>query len=72
MPITLPDNLFSVEKWKAFKGKYPPGSNIEHRIIIVFKHNGVLKYFHVTSKVENACKAAKKDPKSLVRLNSKD
>jgi hypothetical protein len=34
MPITLPDNLFDIEKWKAFKGKYPPGSGMEHRIIL--------------------------------------
>jgi len=72
MHITLPDNLFNVEKWKAFKGKYPPGSDIDHRIIIVFKHDDILKCFYVTSKVENARKMAKKDLKSLVCLNSED
>jgi len=72
MQITLPDNLVSVGKWQAFRGKYPSGSNVEHRIIIVFKQDGILKYLYVTSKIENAIKAAKKDPKSLVRLNSKD
>jgi len=72
MPIIFPDNLFDVEKWKAFKGKYPPGSDMEHRIIIVFKHGDILKCFHVTSKIESARKMAKKDPKSLVCLNVGD
>jgi len=72
MPILFPDNLFEVEKWKAFKGRYPLDSDTDHRIIIVFKREGVLKYFYVTSQVEKARKVAKKDPKSLVLLNSED
>jgi len=72
MPITFPDDLLIIKKWKAFKGKYPPGSDINHRIIIVFKCDDILKCFHVTSKVENARKMAKKDLKSLVCLNSED
>jgi len=54
MPIIFPDNLFKVEKWKAFKGKYPPGSDIDHRIIIVFKYGSILRYFYVTSQVEKS------------------
>jgi len=72
MPITFPDNLFEVEKWKAFKGRYPSDSNIDHRIIIVFKRDGVLKYFIITSQVDKARKIAKKDPKSLIFLNHED
>jgi hypothetical protein len=72
MHITLPNNLFSVEKWKAFKGRYPPGSDTDHRIIIVFKQDGILKYFYVTSQVEKARKMAKKDSKSLVCINGND
>lgn len=73
MQISLPPDLLSIEKWKAFKGKYPPGSNVEHRIIIVYKHDGILKYFYVTSKVEIARKVAKYDKGSLVdKINSGD
>jgi len=66
MQISFPPNLLGIEKWKAFKGKYPPGSNVEHRIIIVYKHDGNLKYFYVTSKVETARNLAMHDKGSLV------
>jgi len=72
MPIIFPDNLFSVGKWKAFKGKYPPGSDIDHRIIIVFKHNSILRYFYVTSQIEKSRILAKNDLKSLVCINGND
>lgn len=73
MQITFPDDLFSIEKWKAFKGKYPPGSDGEHRIIIVYKHAGDLKYFYVTSKVEAARERARYDKGSLVdKINNSD
>jgi len=49
-----------------------PGSDTDHRIIIVFKQDGVLKYFYVTSQVEKARKMAKKDLKSLVCINGND
>ncbi len=34
MPIIFPDSLFEIEKWKAFKGNYPLGSDVDHRIIL--------------------------------------
>ena len=71
MHIPFPPNLLSIEKWRAFKGKYPPGSDVEHRIIIVYKHDGIVKYFYVTSKVEKARMRAKYDIGSLVdKINS--
>jgi len=66
MKIPLPPELLSIEKWKAFRGKYPPSSNIEHIIIIVYKQDDYLKYFYVTSKVDKARKIAKNDRGSLV------
>ncbi|MDR3001621.1 MAG: hypothetical protein LBU89_10180 [Fibromonadaceae bacterium] len=72
MRITFPDNLFNIEKWKAFRGKYPPGSDIDHRIIIVFKHDNILKYFYVTSQVDNARKMARNDLQSLVCIKGDD
>jgi len=71
--ISLPKDLLNIEKWKAFKGKYPPGSAVEHRIIIVYKYEGILKYFYVTSQCEKARKIAKYDEGSLVdKLNHND
>jgi hypothetical protein len=72
MPIIFPDNLFKVGKWKAFKGKYPPGSNIDHRIIIIHIHNGILRCFYVTSQVQKARILARNDLKSLVCINGDD
>jgi len=73
MKIPLPPDLFSIEKWKAFKGKYPPNSDVGHRIIIVYKHEGILKYFYVTSQCDKVRKRAKYDKGSLVdKLNNSD
>jgi hypothetical protein len=73
MHIHFPSNFLDIEKWKAFKGKYPPGSDVDHRIIIVYKSDGVVRYFYVTSQIENARKAAKYDMGSLVDgLDNKD
>jgi hypothetical protein len=72
MNITFPDNLFHVEKWKAFKGKYPPGSDKSHRIIIVFKRGGVLRYLYITSKVDRSRKLARDDSQSLVCIDGND
>jgi hypothetical protein len=73
MHIHFPPNFLNIEKWKAFKGRYPPSSDVDHRIIIVYKDDGVIKYFYVTSQVENARKAAKYDMGSLVDgLDSND
>jgi len=73
MKIIFPSNLLNIERWKAFKGKYPPSSNVEHKIIIVYKHDGDLKYFYVTSKVEKARKFAMRDKGSLVdKLDNRD
>ncbi|MDR0306101.1 MAG: hypothetical protein LBI42_04595 [Chitinispirillales bacterium] len=73
MRIPFPSDLLSIEKWKAFKGKYPPNSTIDHRIIIIYKNDGIVKYFYVTSKVENARRIAKYDIGSLVDgLNNND
>jgi len=70
MKIIFPSDLLDIERWKAFKGKYPPCSSIEHRIIIVYKHDGDLKYFYVTSKVEKARKFAMRDKGSLLDKES--
>jgi len=66
MLIIFPSNLLSIERWSAFKGKYPPGSDVDHRIIIVYKYGGTIKYFYVTSKVEKARMRAKYDMGSFV------
>jgi len=73
MKISFPPDLLSIEKWKSFKGKYPPNSDVGHRIIIVYKYEGLLKYFYVTSQCDKARKRAKYDIGSLVdKLNSND
>jgi len=72
MPIIFPDSLFEIEKWKAFKGSYPLGSDVGHRIIIVCKHGGTLSYLYVTSQVKKARILARDDIKSLVQIDSTD
>lgn len=62
----MPLSLFKVEPWSAFKGKYPGDSTVEHRIIIVYKNEDVIKYFYVTSKIEKMRKALKSDIGALV------
>jgi hypothetical protein len=64
--------MIPVEKWYAFKAKLPQGSTSEHRVIIVHKHMSVIKYFYVTSQVENVIKLAKYDTESIVKLNADD
>jgi len=65
--IIFPTNLFnSVKRWAAFKGKYPPGSDKEHIIIIVCIEGEIAKYLFVTSQVEKARKIMKKDIGALV------
>lgn len=66
MQLPLPSKMLPIEKWKAFKGKYPPNSNNEHRIIIIYKHDCNIKYFYVTSQVEKARLMARNDIGSLV------
>ena len=58
--------MLQIEKWKAFKGKYPPSSDKEHRIIIVYKYENTVRYFYVTSQIEKAKKQNKYDIGSLV------
>jgi hypothetical protein len=72
--LILPPELVTIEKWRAFKGKYPSGSDIEHRIIIVYRDENEKKlhYFYVTSKVKEARKKARDDIGSFVCINSSD
>ncbi len=70
--ILFPDEYFHVEKWKSFKGKYPPKSEVEHIIIIVYKKDNILKYFHVTSKIEKCRRVAKNDISSLVEIKKSE
>ncbi|MDR2693402.1 MAG: hypothetical protein LBB74_04210 [Chitinispirillales bacterium] len=72
MQIPFPPEMMSVKKWHVFKAKLPPRSDSEHRIIVVYKHLNNVKYFYVTSKIENAYKMAKYDINSIVRLNVSD
>jgi len=72
MPIIFPIDMIAVERWKAFKGKYPPGSEKEHRIVIVYKKAGILKYFYVSSQVEKARERAKYDTASFVFMDKSD
>jgi len=72
MKILFPSNMLPLKKWYAFKAKLPSGSENEHRIIIIYKHEAVIKYFYVTSQVEKIEKVAitrKYDVESIVKLN---
>ena len=64
--ISFPPDMLPIEKWKAFIGKYPPNSDTEHRIIIVYKHGNAIQYFYITSQIEKARKLLKHDIGALV------
>jgi len=70
--ITFPPDLIKFGKWKAFIGRYPPGSETDHRVIIAYEHDGILKCFYVTSKVNKAKMMTRDDPQSLVCLKQDD
>ena len=72
MPIIFPIDKISIESWKAYKGKYPPGSEKEHRIIIICKKENVLKYFYVSSQVDKARARAVYDKTSFVFMKKND
>lgn len=64
--------MVSIKRWHAFKAKLPPGSKEAHRIIAVYKQHDIVHYFYVTSKIETACKLARDDINSIVKLNAAD
>jgi len=70
--MQFPSNMVSVKKWHAFKAKLPHGQSNEHRIIIIYKHLTVIKYFYVTSQVEKVIKLARDDKASIVKLTTTD
>jgi len=72
MPIPFPPEKVSVKRWYAYRAKLPMGSEVEHRVIVVYICQPILKYFHVTSKSETKYRNKNYDPRSIVTLNPTD
>jgi len=70
--ILLPSEMIPLKKWYAFKGKLPLGSGNEHRIIIIYRQDEIVKYFYVTSKIDNVYKRAKYNKEAIADLDILD
>jgi hypothetical protein len=64
--MLFPADSVPFEKWYAFKGEFPPGSSVSHRIIIVYKQANCTKYFYVTSY------ESKEEKEKINRVNRDD
>jgi len=72
MPIPFPPEKVSIRRWYSYRAKLPIGSEVEHRVIIVYICQPNIRYVYATSKFETACKVARYDPASVVTLNPSD
>ena len=62
--IDFPAKALPISKWRAYKGVFPTDVAGSHRIIII-QNSDPLRYFYVTSQVENCKRVNRYDLASI-------
>ena len=70
--MQIPSDLIPINKWKAFKGNFPPDSPMPHSIIIIYHSAEVIHYFYVTSQIDKVKEIARYDIGSIAEINPND
>ena len=65
--IDFPAKALLISKWRAYKGVFPTDVAVCHRIIII-PNSDPLRYFYVTSQVENCKRINRYDLASIAEL----
>ena len=70
--MKIPADKIPLHKWVVYRAQLPFNSQVEHRIIIVYKTEETIDYFYVTSKEEKVKERYLHDPKGFILIKQKE